>query len=543
MRYKVKLRLIGPDGRVEKVSCSLKEGERLSLGRSTPRIDLNHPSVADEHCSLFLKDGAIFIRPDGTAEITKGGERLGVYRLRLQDKIDMGAFQIEILEIPRNSESEDDPSQDEPPQRTRKLPGATDVPLFDLDASDEWPRPTSAQDRSSISIEMHDRPSELPPLPDPTPEASPPVFEPEPLGLSEDSTITASIRIKMPRADSDEKPHRSPVLADLPDDLLLQDFPKGPEPSRGSWLGRVFAASLLIGGLGVGYHYLIGEWNTAGARKLVQQAGQWLSQAASGSKQDAFARAEFFEAARKGKVSVLNSLLSSKRVTPDLVDERGVTALMVAASEGQVGAVKFLLSRGAQINSVDNQGTTALIWAAFKGNEAVVRELVNRGANIHIARKDGDTAYKVASRWGHRSLSSYLSSLSAGSVVPKRIPARMIRKKPEMRKRDSKTRSTKNSKGASSQVVKPKPRPASRSSAHPPTRHQEPSQHQRHQAASLPQRLSQPEAPPQHPEGTFGRKSHPAPPAPPDLMPQSILVPPANAAKKSGAKTFIDATQ
>lgn len=61
----------------------------------------------------------------------------------------------------------------------------------------------------------------------------------------------------------------------------------------------------------------------------------------------------------------------------DLRDEAtGMSLLHVAASHGQMGAVRVLLSRGADINSQDDEGKTALHLCSFLGHIHVMRELL-----------------------------------------------------------------------------------------------------------------------------------------------------------------------
>ena len=55
---------------------------------------------------------------------------------------------------------------------------------------------------------------------------------------------------------------------------------------------------------------------------------------------------------------------------------------MTAARTGRIGAVKALLSRGADVNWKEQNGQTALMWAAAEGHAEVVELLIEAGADF-----------------------------------------------------------------------------------------------------------------------------------------------------------------
>lgn len=79
------------------------------------------------------------------------------------------------------------------------------------------------------------------------------------------------------------------------------------------------------------------------------------------------------------------------------IDSRGdcCTPLFLAAGEGRLDAVRYLLDQGADVNAHDQRGRTALTEAAFYGNAAVIKELILRGADLNALSNDG-TALDVA---------------------------------------------------------------------------------------------------------------------------------------------------
>jgi ankyrin repeat protein len=57
--------------------------------------------------------------------------------------------------------------------------------------------------------------------------------------------------------------------------------------------------------------------------------------------------------------------------------------LFLAAGEGRLNAVRYLLDQGADVNALDKTGNTALTEATYYGHAPVIKELLVRGANIN----------------------------------------------------------------------------------------------------------------------------------------------------------------
>ena len=72
--------------------------------------------------------------------------------------------------------------------------------------------------------------------------------------------------------------------------------------------------------------------------------------------------------AQKGHTEVVNALLAAK-ADKEAKDNKGATALMLAALNGHTGVVKLLLQKkGANIDDQDNYGRTALMLATNCGH-------------------------------------------------------------------------------------------------------------------------------------------------------------------------------
>lgn len=109
---------------------------------------------------------------------------------------------------------------------------------------------------------------------------------------------------------------------------------------------------------------------------------------------------KFRQAARKGSVPELKQLLDCEVGTGDR-DRSGSSALDLAAENGRVEAVRFLLEV-ARVNPNDakHRHTTALHRAAREGYEEVVNILLRHGARLDVYDKDKMTPLHRAAAWG-----------------------------------------------------------------------------------------------------------------------------------------------
>jgi hypothetical protein len=63
--------------------------------------------------------------------------------------------------------------------------------------------------------------------------------------------------------------------------------------------------------------------------------------------------------------------------------------LFLAAGQGRVNAVRYLLDHGADVNVREKFGRTPLMEAAYSGYPEVIKELLFRGADINVIGTDG----------------------------------------------------------------------------------------------------------------------------------------------------------
>ncbi|QWF19876.1 ankyrin repeat domain-containing protein [Lysobacter capsici] len=121
-----------------------------------------------------------------------------------------------------------------------------------------------------------------------------------------------------------------------------------------------------------------------------------------------------FDAARAGDVGVLESLLA-RGVQVDARDERGSTALILAAYYGKSDAVQALLAAGASPNLGDSaRGNTALMGALFKGEiESARRLLADPRTDVNARNAAGQTAAMFAALFGRADLIEALAARQA----------------------------------------------------------------------------------------------------------------------------------
>lgn len=102
-------------------------------------------------------------------------------------------------------------------------------------------------------------------------------------------------------------------------------------------------------------------------------------------------------------------------------DVRGKTALIVAAENGDLEAVRRLLQHGADIDKRDGEGNGAIYYALLGNHVEVARELIDRGATVE---NNHDRGYALLScAFNRKSLDWNTNSRPAAATPPARPAA------------------------------------------------------------------------------------------------------------------------
>jgi len=103
-------------------------------------------------------------------------------------------------------------------------------------------------------------------------------------------------------------------------------------------------------------------------------------------------------AAGNGRNRMIEFLLSEG---VDVNDGKGkLTALHNAAWYGKISTARFLIEKGADVNSLNANKSTPLHLASGMGHDKIAEILIDRGANINAVNKDGSTPIHYAAEKG-----------------------------------------------------------------------------------------------------------------------------------------------
>jgi ankyrin repeat protein len=126
---------------------------------------------------------------------------------------------------------------------------------------------------------------------------------------------------------------------------------------------------------------------------------------------------QFAAAATAGNVNQLQLL----HLAGAHINSSGVTGapLFLAAREGRLNAVRYLLDQGADVNVRGPHGHSALTEATYYGHLPIIKELVAKGADIN-AKSEAGTPLDIAVHGSNPAVIDLLKHYGAkrGSELP-----------------------------------------------------------------------------------------------------------------------------
>ena len=106
------------------------------------------------------------------------------------------------------------------------------------------------------------------------------------------------------------------------------------------------------------------------------------------------------EAAGKGYVEVVRTMLQNREVHEDATDSSGATAIHHSAQNGHIATLRLLVDQGANVDAPTKDGRTALHYSAQRGHHEATLLLLDRGANTNATTIVGGTALHYSAVWG-----------------------------------------------------------------------------------------------------------------------------------------------
>jgi len=102
------------------------------------------------------------------------------------------------------------------------------------------------------------------------------------------------------------------------------------------------------------------------------------------------------EAAKKGDLQTVKTILSKEPSKLDATDKNNYTSLHWACMRAHWDVVKYLIERGADLNVVGGDGGTQINWAVHHDNVPIIKLMVEKGAKLNIRNQWGMTELHTA---------------------------------------------------------------------------------------------------------------------------------------------------
>jgi ankyrin repeat protein len=126
-----------------------------------------------------------------------------------------------------------------------------------------------------------------------------------------------------------------------------------------------------------------------------------LARNADPNRQDVLGDTPLIVAMKRGFINVATRIVNAADVDVNLPDYNGLTALNIAAEQGQMQMVHALIRRRASVHLATCRKRTPLIAAATNGHVHVVECLIDHAASIDVVDVHGFCAIQYACQNGH----------------------------------------------------------------------------------------------------------------------------------------------
>lgn len=131
---------------------------------------------------------------------------------------------------------------------------------------------------------------------------------------------------------------------------------------------------------------------------------------------DSINRGTLASTVSSGNLAAVQSLMEEREDSSDASE-----MLHIAAREGHLSIVQYLIKCRAEINAADHDGATPLFWATQNGHVEIVKFLVQQGAKVNVTTSTGDTPLHIAAQKGHLSIVEFLSGVEGIHIDARNI--------------------------------------------------------------------------------------------------------------------------
>lgn len=152
------------------------------------------------------------------------------------------------------------------------------------------------------------------------------------------------------------------------------------------------------------------------SRRREPASGYELREEFDINNQVTFRTTALFLAAQNGRLEVLRFLVSQNARLNTQSNHR-FTPLIAATYQDHKSCVQFLLSHGAQVDAATDEEFTALIYSALKGSVDIAEVLLDANADLEAPKSGGVTALLEAAFAGHSHFVEFCLQRQAVSTI------------------------------------------------------------------------------------------------------------------------------